>query len=81
MGAARRGRGRVAAASPEGSVRQWCAEQFNARWDEQMAEYERRHPGIHDRSYVYLNAKYPGHGVDGDEFYGEEEPSEGSATE
>jgi hypothetical protein len=34
-------------------------EEYHARWDEQMAENERLHPGIHDRLYEYLMAKCP----------------------
>jgi hypothetical protein len=44
-------------------------QEFFHAWDEQMAEHERLHPGIHDRLYAYLMAKYPGHGVDADEFF------------
>jgi hypothetical protein len=36
------------------------SQQLNARWDEQLAENERLHPGFHDRMYECLNAKYPG---------------------
>ena len=47
-------------------------EEYHARWDEQMAENERLHPGIHDRLYEYLMAKYPGVGADADEFFASE---------
>jgi hypothetical protein len=33
-----------------------------------MAENERLYPGFHDRLYEYLMAKYPGRGIDADEF-------------
>lgn len=39
------------------------------QWDEQMAENERLHPGIHDRWFEYLMVKYPGHGVDADQIF------------
>jgi hypothetical protein len=35
-------------------------QEFFDAWDEQMAEHERLHPGIHDRLCAYLMAKYPG---------------------
>ena len=35
-----------------------------------MAENERLHPGIHDRLYEYLMAKYPGPGDEADAFFG-----------
>jgi hypothetical protein len=34
-----------------------------------MAEKERLHPGFHDRLFEYLMAKYPGEGIDADEFF------------
>jgi hypothetical protein len=34
-----------------------------------MEENERLNPGFPDRTYGHLNAKYPGPGVDGDEFF------------
>ena len=37
-------------------------------WDGEMEERERLHPDFHDR--MYLTAKYPGPGVDADEFFG-----------
>jgi hypothetical protein len=48
-------------------------DEYHDRWDEQMAENERLHPGFHDGMYEYLNAKFPGPGVDADEFFGLEE--------
>lgn len=50
-------------------------EYFDA-WDEQIAENERLHPGIHDRLFEHLIKKYPGEGVDADEFFASEESSD-----
>ena len=46
-----------------------------------MEENERLHPGIHDRLYEYLMARYPGVGVDADEFFGLEESAGASGKE
>ena len=45
-------------------------DEYDASWLAQMAEYERLHPGIHDRLYEYLMAKYPGPGVEAGAFFG-----------
>jgi hypothetical protein len=39
-------------------------------WVAEMEENERLHPGFHERMYEYLMAKYPGPGIDADEFFG-----------
>jgi hypothetical protein len=52
---------------------------IHASWIAQMEENERLHPGIHDRLYEYLMAKYPGPGVEADAFFGLEE-SDGVST-
>jgi hypothetical protein len=52
---------------------------YHARWVAKMEENERLHPGIHDRLYEYLMAKYPGPGVEADTFFGLEE-SDGVST-
>jgi hypothetical protein len=52
---------------------------YHARWVAEMEENERLHPGIHDRLYEYLMAKYPGPGVEADTFFGLEE-SDGVST-
>ena len=44
-------------------------QEFFHAWDEPDGRAKRLHPGIHDRMYEYLMAKYPGHGVDADEFF------------
>jgi hypothetical protein len=46
------------------------AAEFNARWDEEMEENERLHPGIHAQMQAYLLAEFPGSVVDADEFFG-----------
>jgi hypothetical protein len=38
-------------------------------WDREMEENERLHPGIHDRLFEHLKAKYPGPGVNADDFF------------
>jgi hypothetical protein len=48
-------------------------DEYYASWIAQMAENERLHPGIHDRLYQHLMAKYPGPGVEADAFFGLEE--------
>jgi hypothetical protein len=35
-------------------------DKYHASWIDQMAENERLHPGIHNRLYEYLMAKYSG---------------------
>jgi hypothetical protein len=47
-------------------------QEFFDAWDKQMEENERLHPGIHDRLYEYLMAKYPGIAVDADDFFASE---------
>jgi hypothetical protein len=48
-------------------------DQYHASWIAQMEENERLHPGIHDRLFEYLMAKYPGPGCRGAAFLGLEE--------
>jgi hypothetical protein len=48
-------------------------QEFFDAWDREMEEKERLHPGFSDQMYEYLMAKYPGPGVDADEFFGLEE--------
>jgi hypothetical protein len=57
------------------------SQEFFDAWDEQMAENERLHPGIHDRLYEYLMKKYPGLGVDADEFFGLKDPPDVPSAE
>jgi hypothetical protein len=38
-------------------------------WDAETEENERLHPGIHDRLFEKLMAKYLGPGIDADEFF------------
>jgi hypothetical protein len=38
----------------------------------EIEENERLHPGIHDRLYEHLMAKYPGPGIDADAFFDSE---------
>ncbi len=45
------------------------SQEFFDAWDEQMEENERLRSGFHDRLYEYLMGKYPGPGVDADEFF------------
>jgi hypothetical protein len=54
-------------------------DEYHASWITQMAENERLHPGIHDRLYQSLAAKYPGPDVAADTFFGLEE-SDGVCT-
>lgn len=43
-------------------------QEFFDAWDAEMEENELLHPGIHDWLYEYLKARYPGPGVDADDF-------------
>jgi len=45
------------------------SQEFFDAWDEQMEENERLRPGFHERMYEYLMARYPGLGIDADEFF------------
>jgi hypothetical protein len=47
-------------------------QEFFDAWEAEMEEKERIHPGFHDQLYEYLMAKYPGPGVDADEFFASE---------
>lgn len=38
-------------------------EEFFDLWDKEMEENERLHPGIHDRLFEKLMAKYPSPGI------------------
>jgi hypothetical protein len=44
-------------------------QEFFDRWDAEMEENERLHPGYHDRLFEKLMAMYPGPGIDADEFF------------
>jgi hypothetical protein len=54
-------------------------QEFFDAWDTEIEENERLNPGFHDRVYVYLMGKYPGPGVDADEFFGLNESKDLSA--
>jgi hypothetical protein len=47
-------------------------QEYHDQWDKEMEENERLHPGIHDRLYEYLMAKFPGSGIDANEFFASE---------
>jgi hypothetical protein len=47
-------------------------QEFFDAWDAEMEENVRLHPGIHDRWFKHLMAKYPGDGVDADAFFDSE---------
>ena len=55
-------------------------DEYHASWIAQMEENERLHPGIHERLYQYLMAKYPAPCVEADAFFGPEE-SDGVSTQ